>query len=582
MVSVQSWSPHGFSSYWFFNIRCRIGFLTFAVIFVFISQSHGHGGHDHGDSAPPSSVQTAPRVTAASALFELVAISSGSNVTVYLDRFDTNAPVMGARLDIETPAGPVTAVAEADAYRFDAPWALVPGDYELLFTVTTQSDVDFLTGTLTIPSAPVANLGASNTSASTATNLAQQFDAIVGSNLSRIRKLDPALLVIGLLGFFGGVLLMALRRRKLLAVGVTASVFIALLGSSIAFAQDTPAAAAPAKPAIRDVAQRLADGRVFAPKTAQRILAIMTSSAVEAEHRSSIEMPGRVIPDPNASGFVQTAIGGRLLPPHGGFPSLGSTVKVGQLMALVEPSLAAADQSSIRQSKAELDQDIALDERQIERIRTLAKSGTVSKTQLEEAELTLSGLRERRAALEAIRMEPEQLIAPVAGIVSKANAAPGLIAETNTEVFHIINPARLWVEALSFGRDKIGEKASVATADGDPVQLTLVGAGFAEDSQAQPVHFRVDEQVGQLQPGDRVTLFAETQKVTKGIAAPRSAIIRGSNGEDIVFVHTAPELFEPRTVRIEPLDGGRVIIVAGIVMGDRLVIQGSELLNQLR
>lgn len=561
----------------------RLSFLTIAFMAIFVNQSQGHGGHEHGDTSSPSNVQIAPRATAASALFELVAISNGTEVALYLDRFDTNTPIVGARLDVETPAGPVTAVADADFYRFDAPWASMPGDYELLFTVTTPTDVDILTGTLSIPQTTVAKPNPTSTSVSSVTKLVKQFGDGAATNLSeRMRKLDPALLIIGLGGVVSGMLLMAVRRRRLLAFGVTATVFIALLGSSIAFAQDTISAAVPSRPAIRDVAQRLADGRVFAPKTAQRILAIMTSTAVEAEHRSSIEMPGRVIPDPNESGFVQTAIGGRLLSPPGGFPSLGSTVQVGQLMALVEPSLAAADQSSIRQSKAELDQDIALDERQIERIRILARSGTASRTQLEEAELTLSGLRKRRAALEAIRMEPEQLVAPVAGIISKANAAPGLIAETNTEIFHIINPTRLWVEALSFRREKIGEKASVATATGDPVQLTLVGAGFAEDGQAQPVHFRVDAQVGQLQPGDRVTLFAQTQKVIKGIAAPREAVIRGSNGEDIVFVHIAPELFEPRTVRTEPLDGGRVIIVAGIVAGDRLVTQGSELLNQLR
>jgi membrane fusion protein, heavy metal efflux system len=77
-------------------------------------------------------------------------------------------------------------------------------------------------------------------------------------------------------------------------------------------------------------------------------------------------------------------------------------------------------------------------------------------------------------------------------------------------------------------------------------------------------------------------VFAETASVTLGIAAPREAVIRGANGEDIVFVHVAPELFEPRAVRTEPLDGGRVIIVAGIAAGDRMVTQGAELLNQLR
>ena len=471
----------------------------------------------------------------------------------------TNAPVIGATVGVETPTGPASAVQDGEVYIVEAPWAEKPGTYELLFTVAAELDIDFLTATLTIPEQMVA---APVVEKPVAMVIAGQLRTAMASVAGRLQSADPALIAIGLLGLLGGALVMALMRRRLMAAGVLAAVLALVLGSSVAFAETAPGA-----PVIRDVAQRLPDGRVFAPKAGQRILAILTMAAVEAEHRRSVEMAGRVVPDPNASGFVQTAIGGRLAAPPGGFPSLGAVVKAGDVMALVEPSLAAADQSSIRQSKAELDQEIALEEREVARAQTLAATGTVSQTQLEGAELTLQGLRERRAALDAIRMEPEVLVAPVAGVVSKANAAPGLIANSNTEVFHIIDPSQLWVEALSFGGEPVSGNASIGGDGGAAIPLSLIGAGFAEDGQAQPVHFRIDDASGGLRVGDRVTVFAETADVTMGIAAPREAVIRGANGEDIVFVHIAPELFEPRVVRTEPLDGGRVIIVAGIAAG---------------
>ena len=40
--------------------------------------------------------------------------------------------------------------------------------------------------------------------------------------------------------------------------------------------------------------------------------------------------------------------------------------------------------------------------------------------------------------------------------------------------------------------------------------------------------------------------------------------------------------FKPRLVRIEPLDGERVLIAAGIGPGRRVVTQGAELLDQMR
>ncbi len=554
----------------------RLGFFAALLCISSAGTAFSHTGHPHGDEAPPASVQTAPRATAASPLFELVAVANGTGLVVYLDRFETNAPILGATVDVETPSGPASAVQDGEVYLLEAPWAAKPGTYELLFTIAEETDIDFLTATLTIPEPIVA---APLVEKPAATVIAGQLRVGIASVQDRLQRADPALVAIGLLGLLGGALVMALMRRRLIAAGVLTAVLALVLGSSVAFAETEPATGATV---IRDVAQRLPDGRVFAPKAAQRILAILTMAAEEAEHRRSVEMAGRVVPDPNASGFVQTAIGGRLAAPPGGFPSLGAAVRAGDVLALVEPSLAAADLSSIRQSKAELDQEIALEEREVARARTLAATGTVSQTQLESAELTLQGLRERRAALDSIRMEPEVLVAPVAGVVSKANAAPGLIADTNTEVFHIIDPAQLWVEALSFGGEPVSGNASIGGKDGAAIPLSLIGAGFAEDGQAQPVHFRIDDATGALQVGDRVTVFAETASVTKGIAAPREAVIRGPNGEDIVFVHIAPELFEPRAVRTEPLDGGRVIIVAGIAAGDRIVTQGAELLNQLR
>lgn len=557
----------------------RSGFLAALFCLLLPNVSLAHEGHVHGDEAPPPQVQTAPRITAASPMFELVGVVGNGAITVYLDRFDTNAPVVGAVIDVETPDGPVGAVAQGDTYRIEAPWAAAPGTYELLFTVVADADIDFLTGTLTIPEPVVIVQKVSTTEAAV-----QRISNVIShAVLARLRALDVAVIAIGGLGFLGGLMVMALWRRKVLAAGIVTTVLVLVVGTSVAMAETTPTTAGSTSgtPVIRDVAQRLPDGRVFAPKATQRILAILTMAAVEAEHRRGIEMPGRVIPDPNTSGFVQTAIGGRLLAPQGGFPVIGAQVAAGDVLAYVEPSLSAADLSAIRQSKAELDQEISLEEREVARLAQLLASGTVSKTQMEGAELTLQGLRNRRASIDTLRMEPEALLAPVSGIVSKANAAPGLIAETNTEVFHIIDPAKLLVEALSFGGAPVAGAASVMAANGGAVGLVFAGAGFAEDGQARQVLFNILD-ANRLAVGERVTVIAETAAAQTGIVLPRDAVIRGPNGGDLVYVHVAPELFEPRIVRTEPLDGGRVLVVAGVLSGDRVVTVGAELLNQLR
>lgn len=539
-----------------------------------------HEGHAHGDEPPLPNVQMAPRVTAASTLFELVAVASDNNLTIYLDRFETNEKVAGAIVEVETPSGPVNAIADADIYRLDAPWIGKAGDYELLFTVSAGADIDFLTGTLKIPAAPTETIQQGGAIGFLNSIFTQDLmEGGLANIVQKLRVNGLAILAVVMVGFLAGLIVIALVQRKRVFMGIGLTILLLVLGSSLAMAEITVRSG---PSVMRDNSQRLADGRVFVPKAAQRIFAIRTVVATEGTHRRSLELPGRVIPDPNASGFVQTTISGRLSAPPGGFVPLGSRVEAGQVLAIVVPSLSVIDKSSLQQARAELDQEIAILVGQVERFSKLSGSGSVSATQLEETKITLAGLRERRALLDKMQFVSEELVAPISGVIASAKASPGLIAESNTVVFHIVDPQRLWIEALSYGREIIGRSASVADAAGSYIPLSFAGAGFADGSPAQRIHFAINDTQGRMRLGQMATVVAETETSTKGIAVPRDAVVRGSNGEDIVYVHTEPEVFVSRSVRTEPLDATRVLIVAGVVPDDRLVTQGAELLNQLR
>ncbi len=89
------------------------------------------------------------------------------------------------------------------------------------------------------------------------------------------------------------------------------------------------------------------------------------------------------------------------------------------MLAYVTQPMQAIDVSDMRQRQGELDQQISIVERRLKRYETLAPSGAVAQTQLEETRLELQGLQERRASLDKIRREPEELIAPVAGVIAE-------------------------------------------------------------------------------------------------------------------------------------------------------------------
>jgi RND family efflux transporter MFP subunit len=298
-------------------------------------------------------------------------------------------------------------------------------------------------------------------------------------------------------------------------------------------------------------------------------------------YRRSIELPGRVIPDPNASGYVQTAVGGRLSPPGGGFPRLGTRVKKGDILAYVSAPLQAIDVSTMRQQQGDLEQQISIVERRLARYETLAPSGAVARSQLEDARLELEGLKARRASLDKVKQEPEALVAPVDGIVADGAPVAGQIAQTNAVVFHIIDPARLWIEALSY-EALPPLQAATARIGQKELRLEFRGAGFADRNQSIPIHFAVNGDASGIRAGQFVTVFAETPEEQHGIALPRSSVTRSASGQDSVYEHVSAERFEQRRVRIEPLDGQRVLVAEGLEPGRRIVVQGAELIDHIR
>jgi len=533
------------------------------ILLLAAGRTPAHEGHEHEPAPTPARI--APRGEAESDALELVAVAEGNAIAIYLDRFTSNEPIGRAEIEVETPAGPTTARAEAgDVFRIAAPWLDKPGKYDLIFTVTTEGDVDVLPITLEIPDPAPAGGGATT-----------------GGRSRELVFLAAAAAA----GFVLALVLMTTVRRRPRALPTAAVLAALVFLATVAAAhegEDHTSPAAPTQPVGRDLSQRLPDGSLFVPKPTQRILAIRTAMTADGRFQRSIELPGRIIPDPNASGLVQASAGGRLAPPPGGFPRLGTRVNAGDVLAYVTPPLQAIDISDMRQRQGELDQQISIVERRVTRYEPLAQSGAVSRVQLDEARLELQGLKDRRAALEKVRREPETLIAPVAGVIADGTPVAGQMAQPNTIVFHIVDPARLLIEALSFDALSGTASATAQTGTGQSLALTYRGSGFSDRSQSIPVHFAIEGDVSRLRVGQFVTVFASTGEEQRGIALPRSAVVRNASGQDLVYEHVAAERFQPRPVRIEPLDGERVLVAAGITPGKRIVVQGAELLDQVR
>ena len=134
---------------------------TCLAIGVQPTAARAHEGHDDAATAPSIPGGNLPRVEAQSDLFEIVGVVRNGVMTLFLDRYATNEPVVDAKIDIE--AGQLKGPAQTNpdgTYTFKHATLIQPGQLPVTFTITAGRDSDLLTGDLVIGDPSTASVQA--------------------------------------------------------------------------------------------------------------------------------------------------------------------------------------------------------------------------------------------------------------------------------------------------------------------------------------------------------------------------------------------------------------------------------------
>jgi len=199
-------------------------------------------------------------------------------------------------------------------------------------------------------------------------------------------------------------------------------------------------------------------------------------------------------------------------------------------------------------------------------------------------ETELEGLRLRREAVRKSRSEPELLRAPTDGVIAAIKIVAGQVVQGQDVLLQIIDPKGLWVEALAYGDidpDSLSDATAVTTS-GHSMSIAYQGFSRTLQQHASVMHFAIPDPPANLSIGQPVTVMAKTGAPVTGLLARRDAVTRNANGEAIVWLHVEPEQFEPRPVRTDPFDAAHLIVAAGVAEGERIVVRGADLINQVR
>jgi hypothetical protein len=529
-----------------------------------------HEGHDHGEQAAAAQRPASPRVVATSERYQFVGIVEGEVLVIYLDRTEDNSPVADAAIEVSLDGNGFKAEPQAKTatYEVTAPLLRKPGSYEVLVTLADGDAQDLLAATLTIP----ALRGATAAPQSGARKL-------VTGMLPERRHAIAVAGVLLLVAALGGALLSG--RKALILPAAIAGL---ILTSALAWAHEGHDHGADLSATAGNSPHRRPDGSIFLPKPTQRLLEVRTLVAKSEKRTRTARFNGRIIPNPNRSGVVQSTIQGRYQPPEGGVPALGTRVKADDLLGRVAPAFQSIDSSDMAQTLGTLDQEIALNRRRLDRQEHLLAKNVVAKATVEDIRIQLEGLEKRRRDLLSARVRPEDLRAPVDGVIAAARVMAGQVVTPSDQLFQIIDPASLMVEALVFDQidpAAVGE-ATATLGTGASIKLKFIGRSRALQNQYSVLQFQIVEAGAPLDSGAPVTVTAPINQAVTGIVMPRSALAQAPSGQTVVFSHAEPEVFLPRPVRFEDLDADHVVVTAGVSVGERIVVRNASLLNQVR
>ena len=329
---------------------------------------------------------------------------------------------------------------------------------------------------------------------------------------------------------------------------------------------------------------RLPDGSVNVPKLAQRRMAIRTVLAPESEAAATLEMPGRVVMDPNASGRVQAVLGGRIEPGPKGLPVAGLAVKRGDVLAYVRYNADPYAQGAQQAQLADLRAQKRLAEQRVQRLEGL--EGTVPRKDIDAARSEALSLAERERSIGSSLVAREALIAPVSGVIARADIAVGQVVEPRDVLFEVVDPARMLVEATTADAGVAARVAGASLLGVPEVQLRLLGVSRSLRDGVLPITFAVSAaKAGAVLPlaiGQPVTVVAQSKERIKGVVLPAQAVVRNPSNEPIVWIKSGAERFIPQPVQFRPLDASTVVVTQGLSADNRVVVQGAPLIAQIR
>ena len=315
----------------------------------------------------------------------------------------------------------------------------------------------------------------------------------------------------------------------------------------------------------------------------------------------SLRVTGSVQPIEGRLAHVRPLARGRILDV---LAKVGDQVARGQALARfdnIEAGELATQREGARAELAKLRVQLGTATRQAERARRLADIGAVPQRDYEaslgeqqqvEASIraqdsAVAGLEQRlrrfgtsEAAADASSVAT--IASPLAGVLVRADVAPGDVVDGSTELFAVADIRRMYVQAHVFEKDlgKVRQgQAATVTVDAYPDQrfpgsVAVVGGTVDPRTRTVPVRVEVANTNAQLKQDMFARIDLATDALQPGLAVRREAV-QTLAGRQVVFVKSGDTDFMVRDVDTGRLSGLLIEITRGLTAGEVVVTNGA-------
>jgi cobalt-zinc-cadmium efflux system membrane fusion protein len=327
---------------------------------------------------------------------------------------------------------------------------------------------------------------------------------------------------------------------------------------------------------------------------------IKTVAAVKGTSTNGLHLPGVVQPNAYKDVAVTALVSGRITQVRA---ELGQRVMLNEALATVySPELADA-QTAFIAARAE---HLAHDQRQA-RTQRLYAIGAASRQELESLEaertrmdqevetararLVLLGIPEERTQRLASPLDVVtsfEVRAPIAGVITKRNANPGLNVDLSTPLFTVTDLSDVWVIADLYERNfatvGVGSPATITTTSYPGLELKgrvdYIDPQVEEQTRTAKLRVELPNAGNRLRLGMFVDVSIAERSPRPVVLIPKAALQTvGTRSVVYVAANGEPGRFLQREVLADDTIGNQVAVLKGIQPGDLVVTDGAFFLR---